>query len=136
MNDNLRNRLKIPTSCLDEINALLLDPDTRAVNDFMAVIEKYGTPEEINRKAKEARSLPNLMAQLQQVAPAYVEDLKWLEQQRDNGAFISISDYRRKILGDEACTGLWLIPTGELKLVTEGTRGKAVTRTAAIEFAD
>ena len=104
MNDNLRNRLKIPTSCLDEINALLLDPDTRAVNDFMAVIEKYGTPEEINRKAKEARSLPNLMAQLQQVAPAYVEDLKWLEQQRDNGAFISISDYRRKILGDEAST--------------------------------
>jgi len=104
VNDNLRNRLKIPTSCLDEINALLLDPDTRAVNDFMAVIEKYGTPEEINRKAKEARSLPNLMAQLQQVAPAYVEDLKWLEQQRDNGAFISISDYRRKILGDEACT--------------------------------
>jgi len=41
-----------------------------------------------------------------------------------------------KKLGDEACTGLWLIPTGELKLVTEGTRGKAVTRTAAIEFAD
>ena len=104
MNDNLRNRLKIPTSCLDEINALLLDPDTRAVNDFMAVIEKYGTPKEINHKAAKARQLPNLMARLEQIAPAYVEDLQWLEEQRDNKAFISIKDYRRKILGDEANT--------------------------------
>jgi hypothetical protein len=32
----------------------------------------------------------------------YLEDLKWLADQRDKGAFIPISQYRRKILGDGA----------------------------------
>ncbi|RLC67614.1 MAG: hypothetical protein DRI48_01830 [Chloroflexi bacterium] len=102
MGNNLRNGLKIPTSCLDEINALLLDPDNRAVNAFLEMVEKYGTPEEINQQAQEARRLPNLMARLKKVAPAYVNDLKWLEEQRDKGAFISVADYRHQVLGDRA----------------------------------
>jgi len=87
MSDNLRELLQIPVSCVDEINALLLDPNNQAVNAFLEVVEKYGTPEEINRKAEEARQLPNLMAHLEDVAPAYVEDLRWLTEQRDKGAF-------------------------------------------------
>ena len=102
MDDNLRDRLKIAQDRLDEINALLLDPNSRVVNDFLAVVEKYGTVEEINRKAEEARKLPNLMARLQEVNPSYVADLEWLIEQRDRGAFISIADYRRKVLGDRA----------------------------------
>jgi hypothetical protein len=102
MGDNLRDLLQISPSCLDEINELLLDPDNRAINAFLEVVEKYGTPEEINRKAAEARRLPNLMARLEQVAPSYVEDLKWLAQQRDRGAFVSVADYRRNVLGDKA----------------------------------
>jgi len=104
MSDNLRELLQIPVSCIDEINALLLDPNNQAVNAFLEVVEKYGTPEEINRKAEEARQLPNLMAHLEDVAPAYVEDLRWLTEQRDKGAFISIADYRSKVLGDKADT--------------------------------
>jgi len=102
MNDNLRDLLRIPQLCVDEINALLLNPDNRAINAFLEVVEKYGTPEEINRKAAEARQLPSLMARLEEVAPAYVADLKWLTEQRDRGAFISVADYRRKVLGDKA----------------------------------
>jgi len=102
MSDYLRDMLKISTSCVDEINALLLDPNNQAVSAFLEVVEKYGTPEEINRKAEEARQLPNLMARLEKVAPAYVEDLHWLREQRDNGAFISVTDYRRQVLGDKA----------------------------------
>jgi len=41
-----------------------------------------------------------------------------------------------KLAGEDACAGLWTIPTGEIKLVTEATRGKEVTASAAIEFAD
>ena len=41
-----------------------------------------------------------------------------------------------KIAGEKECEGLWTIPTGEVKLVTEATRGKAITNCAAIEFAD
>jgi hypothetical protein len=98
----MRERLRIPQERLDEVNALLLGPDCRAVNDFLAVVAKYGTPEEINRKAEEARHLPNLMRRLEAVDSPYIADLEWLAAQRDAGAFISVADYRRKVLGARA----------------------------------
>ncbi len=104
MTADLRSLLEIPSSCIQNINDLLLDPENRAINDFLAVVAKYGTPEEINRKAAEARRLPNLMARLEEVAPHYIADLKWLEEQRDRGAFISVDAYRRQVLGDRADT--------------------------------
>ena len=61
---DLRERLKIPSDRLDEINAVLLNPDMRVMNDFLAVVAKYGTPEEINAKAKEARKMENLLAKV------------------------------------------------------------------------
>ena len=104
MDESLRERLKIPYERLDEINAVLLDPDERVVNDVLAVVEKYGSPEEINAKAEDARKLPNLLKKVEATNPAYLEDLKWLEAQRDAGAFISVADYRRKVLGNKADT--------------------------------
>ncbi len=104
MGDSLRDLLEIPSSCVEEINALLLDPNNQAVNAFLEIVEKYGTPEEINRKAAEARQFSSLMARLEKVAPAYVADVRWLEEQRDAGAFIGIGDYRRRVLGDRAET--------------------------------
>ena len=35
MADELQDRLRISTAHLDEINALLLDPNSRVVQDFM-----------------------------------------------------------------------------------------------------
>ena len=102
MTSDLRNRLRISAGRLDEINSLLLDPNTQVVNDFLAVVEKYGTVEEINRKAEEARRLPNLMARLKDTGSPYLADLEWLIEQRDQGAFISVADYRRKVLGERA----------------------------------
>ena len=102
MEDQYRQLLKIPYSHLDEINAVLLDPDSRVVNDVLAVIDKYGTPEEINRQAEAARQLPALLEQVRQTKPEYLEDLKWLEEMRDRGAFIRVADYRRKVLGERA----------------------------------
>jgi hypothetical protein len=104
MESDLRNQLRISESRLAEINAMLLNPNTRAINDFLAVVEKHGTVEEINRKAEEARKLPNLMARLKQVDSPYLADLEWLGEQRDRDAFISVADYRRKVLGDKAGT--------------------------------
>jgi len=104
MKENLRDRLRIAPARLDEINALLLDPDTRVINDFLAVVENYGGVDEINRKAEEARKLPNLMARLREINSPYLADLEWLIEQRDRSAFISIADYRRKVLGERANT--------------------------------
>jgi hypothetical protein len=104
MTSDLRTRLGISPDRLDEINALLLDPNSRVINDFLAVVEKYGTVEEINRKAKEARHLPNLMARLKDQGSPYLADLEWLIEQRDRGAFITVDGFRRRVLGDRAET--------------------------------
>jgi hypothetical protein len=108
MESDLRNRLRISEDHLNEINALLLDPSTQAINDFLAVVDKYGTVEEINRKAEDARRLPNLMSRLQEIRSPYVTDLEWLVEQRDKSAFISVSDYRHKVLGARADTMAFL----------------------------
>ncbi|MCJ7660987.1 MAG: hypothetical protein MUO67_17700, partial [Anaerolineales bacterium] len=102
MSADMRKLLRIPTSRLDDINAILLDPDSRVINEFLEVVEKYGTPGEINRRAAEAGSLPALLKRVEATKPEYLEDLDWLKAQRDQKAFISIADYRRKVLGDKA----------------------------------
>jgi hypothetical protein len=107
MSSELRKRLTIPASCLDEINAVILNPESRAMNDFLGVVARYGSPEEINRKADEARQLPNLLKRVEATRPENLEDLHWLEEQRDRGAFVSIADYRRKLLGAGADEIAW-----------------------------
>ncbi|MBU0490629.1 MAG: hypothetical protein KKA73_21085 [Chloroflexi bacterium] len=102
MTNDLRTRLQIPAGRLAEINDLLLDPTNPVINAFLDVVAKYGTPEEINRKAAEARKLDNLMARLREAAPDDVADLDWLAAQRDQGAFTSVADYRRQVLGPQA----------------------------------
>ncbi len=100
--EDLRERLRILPSRLEEINNLLLDPGSRVVNDLLAVIAKHGTPEEINSKAAEAGKLENLMARLAKEGSPYLGDLKWLMAQRDAGAFVSVADYRKSVLGSRA----------------------------------
>lgn len=104
MDENLRQLLKIPYERLDEINAVLLNPDTQMINDLLAVIAKYGTPEEINRKAEQARQLPALLRRVEEKNPEYLKSLQWLQEQRDRGAFIRVDDYRHKVLGERAQT--------------------------------
>ena len=97
-----RERLRIKESNLKEINDFLLRKDNPLTNGLLKIIEKYGGVDEINRKAKETRKLENVMNRLKKKKSPYVKDLEWLIKQRDKEAFISISDYRRKILGKKA----------------------------------
>ena len=102
MIENIRERLKIPPERLEAINAILLAPNMRVIDDFLDVVAKYGTPEEINAKAKQAMELPTLLRHLERTKPEYLIDLQWLQQQVDQGAFISIAEYRHKVLGNTA----------------------------------
>jgi len=104
MDSALRKRLKIAPRSLASINKLLLDPKNRLVNDVLEVIAKYGTIEEINRKSEQSRRLSSLMSRLREIKSPYVADLDWLLKQRDEGAFVSIADYRRKVLGDNVAS--------------------------------
>jgi hypothetical protein len=98
----LRERLKIESSALEEVNRFLLDPDNPVINAMLQIVAKYGTPEEINARAQEARELPNLFRRLRNMESPYLEDLEWLMAERDQRAFISITDFRRKLLGGKA----------------------------------
>jgi hypothetical protein len=102
MAPDYRQKLAISPDRLEAINAVLLDPDSRVIEDFLAVVSKYGTPEEINQKAAEASQMEVLLKRVEAINPEYVEDLIWLEEQRDQQAFITINDYRRKVLGEKA----------------------------------
>lgn len=102
MNNIHREKLEISTDRLEAINAVLLDSDSRVMKDFMEVVSKYGTPEEINAKAREAGKYESLLKKVQEVKPEYIKDLEWLAEQRDNGAFVSVGEYREKVLGDAA----------------------------------
>jgi hypothetical protein len=102
MIENIRERLKIPTESLDAINAILTAPNMRIIDDFLDVVSKYGTPEEINAKAKQAMERPVLLRHVEQTKPEYLTDLQWLQKQVDESAFISIAEYRHKVLGNKA----------------------------------
>ena len=98
--EDLRKKLAISNENLDSVQKFFLDENNPFVNDLFQVIEKYGGVEEINRKFDESRQLDNIYKKLETVNPEYIEDLEWLIKQRDNGAFITESEYRRKILGN------------------------------------
>jgi hypothetical protein len=102
MRDALLEKLRLSPARLETLNAVLLNPDLRVISDFLDVVLKYGTPQEINHRAEEASQLPVLLEQVRRTRPEYLADLEWLRQARDSGAFIRIQDYRRKVLGGKA----------------------------------
>jgi hypothetical protein len=74
----------------------------RVINDFLEVVAKYGRPEEINKKAREARKLENIVLRLKEQGSPYLKEVLWLKEQRDAGRFITVKEFRRKILGAKA----------------------------------
>jgi hypothetical protein len=104
MDNKIRNLLRIPSDRLDAINSVLLDPNEQVINDFLAVVAKYGTPEEINRKHAASRQLPNLLQLVKDRNPDYIKDLEWLIDQRDRGVFTSVASYRERLLGGKLNT--------------------------------
>jgi len=101
MND-LRKQLTLSRNRLDEINQLLADPKNPLVNGLLEAVKRYGGPEKINRQADEARQLDNLLQRLREQKSPYVADLQWLQDQVDQKRFVSLKDYRQRLLGPKA----------------------------------
>jgi hypothetical protein len=101
MNNDIRNNLAIEKERLNEINNFLMNPDNKLINNFLSIVEKYGTPAEINKRSQNARKLENLMNKLSEKNSPYINDLEWLINQKEINSFISVEDYRKKILGDK-----------------------------------
>ncbi len=99
---DLRERLRISLDRVEEINRFILGPNNELVNGLLKIVEKYGGPEEINRKAAKARELHNLKKRLKDMGSPYLADVEWLEEQREKRSFISLDSYKRRVLGDGA----------------------------------
>jgi len=99
---DLRDRLRIDSEHLRAINDLLADPGNEVVNALLDVVERYGGPEAINGKAREARRLEGLLERLEAQGSPYLADLHWLRRKRDEGAFVSVAGFREKVLGARA----------------------------------
>jgi len=100
--NDLREKLRIKDGSLRKLNDFILDPENPLVNSLLKIIDKYDGVDEINRKAREAQDLKRLMSRLRNRNSRFVGELEWLIEQRDKNAFISIADYRRKVLGSKA----------------------------------
>jgi len=98
MNDLLR----VTQKSFDEFNQFLTSKDNEVVGEFLRVVSKYGTPQEINAKAEAARQLPNLLSRLRNMSSPYLNKVQWLIEERDKGSFVPISQYRRQVLGEKA----------------------------------
>ena len=99
---DLRDKLRMSERNLDEINEFLVKKDNPLVNGLLEIIDKHGGVKAINKQAEDARRIDNLINRLRKKKSAFTKDIEWLSNQRDKEAFISIHDYRRKILGKKA----------------------------------
>ncbi|MBD3196968.1 MAG: hypothetical protein GF317_18085 [Candidatus Lokiarchaeota archaeon] len=99
MKDN-RKKLKISQSAFDTLNEFLIDENNPLINKLLEIVDNYGGVKEINKKANESRNLENYYKHLEKINPDYIKDIEWLIDQRDKNAFISIPEYRKKILGE------------------------------------
>jgi hypothetical protein len=100
----MRERLLIQAADVAAVNAFLASPDNPFVNSLFEVVDKYGGVEQINRAADEAGRLETRLERLREEHSPYLADVEWLAAQRDAGAFVTLPEYRRTVLGAAADT--------------------------------
>lgn len=94
--------LAIGQADLEVVNDFITDAGSPIIRDFLAVVEKHGGVEEIEKKAAEAGKLETRLAKLEELNSPYLKDVMWLKEQVESGVFVSVADYRRKVLGEKA----------------------------------
>lgn len=97
--------LMISPAVVEELNTFLGAPDNPLIRELLKIVNKYGKPEEINHNARVARELPRILERLRSLDSPYLKDLEWLARMRNQGAFVSLSDYRRRVLGESPAPG-------------------------------
>ena len=89
-----REKLAIEHSVLSQLNEYLVHPSNTAVNRILEIVRKYGSPEEINEKARKASTLENLFSETARINPTYIQDLEWLINERERESFVSLEEFR------------------------------------------
>ena len=99
---DLKKSLTISNQTLKEINKFLVSEQNPVIDNLIDIVEKYGGVKEINRKAHESRRIETLLNRLEKTNSPFLNDLTWLQEQRDDKNFVSLDEYKKKILGENA----------------------------------
>ena len=108
----LRERLRIAPEDVAAVNDLLCGEQSRLVDELLDLLDELGGVDAVNRAADEAGDLDNRLARLEAERSHWLDDLHWLREQRDAGAFVTLDEYRTELPG----TGIR--PVGEANAVT------------------
>ncbi|MGO8684533.1 MAG: hypothetical protein ACLQUT_08155 [Thermoleophilia bacterium] len=100
--NDLRARWRLAATDLSEISDLLTDPVGPLTNGLLDIVASHGGVTAINSKIAAAGRLETRLARLRAEHSPYLADLDWLTEQRDRGAFVTLPEYRRDILGSAA----------------------------------
>lgn len=96
----MKKKLLLDENFLEELNNFFLKTENPVIDNILEVIKKYGGVDEINERAKEAGKIEVKLKKLMEIRSPYLKDLDWLREQRGKNAFISIDEYKKKILKD------------------------------------
>ncbi|NCC98044.1 MAG: hypothetical protein EOM02_14560, partial [Synergistales bacterium] len=97
----MKENLRFDPSAVEAVSRYLTDPSNPVVSRLLEVMAPYGTPEEINAKARAAGELDNLLGRLEAKKSPYLSDVLWLKERRDSGDFVSLPEYRRSVVGSD-----------------------------------
>jgi hypothetical protein len=89
--------LQLSQTSIDELSWFYHCENQEIFQELFSVIEKYGKINEINCRCLREQALSSRKKILSK--SPYLRDLEWLEACRDNGKFITVENYRKKILG-------------------------------------
>jgi hypothetical protein len=92
--------LGISAKRLKDVNDLLDGKGEPLTEGLQRVIDKYGGVAEISKKFRESGKLESLTSKLEKAGHReHLKELVWFSSQIDKGSFISVEDYRKRVLG-------------------------------------
>lgn len=93
-----KKKLSLQPEILAQINDFIEKENNPVIDNFLAVIEKYGGVDQINQQARESASLDLRLKKLAQMNSPYLKELEWLQEQKEHKSFIKMEDYVNKVL--------------------------------------
>jgi hypothetical protein len=97
----LRSRLRITAEDVAAVNGLLCGDQSRLVDELLDLVDEFGGVDAVNRAADATGDLDHRLARLEAERSPWLDDLYWLREQRDAGAFVTLEEYRGELLGAE-----------------------------------
>ena len=92
----LRERLRISPEDVLAVNDYLCGQDSGLVDGLLDLIDEFGGVDAVNRAADETGDLDNRLARLESERSPWLDDLYWLRERRDAGAFVTLDEYQHE----------------------------------------